>query len=99
MALFLGFCYPVPDMGEFLPLVHLQARQGHAVPGHQQCSGGGNGRHGPRHRRPLLDLPVPHCLNTEIYYTICILFKLLFFFKFTKLPVANFYSSLKFDLC
>lgn len=55
---FLGFCAPVPVMGEFLPLVHLQTRQGHTLPGHQQCTGGGNGRHGPRHRRSLLDLPV-----------------------------------------
>lgn len=45
-------------MGEFLPLVHLQTWQGHALPGHQQCTGGGNGRHGPRHGRSLLDLPV-----------------------------------------
>lgn len=45
-------------MGEFLPLVHLQTWQGHTLPGHQQCTGGGNGRHGPRHGRSLLDLPV-----------------------------------------
>ena len=55
---FLGFCPPVPVMGEFLPLVHLQTRQGHTLPGHQQCTGGRNGRHGPRHGRSLLDLPV-----------------------------------------